>query len=84
MEVKNIEETRVKFLAWNQTQFFFILIETNSLIQGTKSLKILVTSPHFSDALATSWSQFRTLKNPFKYLLNTGFVKASGLSKCGK
>ena len=71
VEVKNFEERRDKFLAWNpKTKFsdlkrnkllerWFKMLKVSHLM--ATSLKILITNTQFSVALVTSWSQFQTL-----------------------
>ena len=65
MEIENFDKTRVKFLVEIKHKIF----RFNSLSGHdakvshllTTNLEILVASTQFSLALATSWSQFRTL-----------------------
>ena len=64
MEIENFDKTRVKFLVEIKWEIF----RFNSLDMTLKvsrllatSFEILVANTQFSLALATSWSQFRTL-----------------------
>ena len=64
MEIENFDKTRAKFLVEIKRKIFrFNSLDTTLKVSRllVTSFEILVANTQFSLALATSWSQFRTL-----------------------
>ena len=65
MEIENFDKTRVKFLVEIKREIFRFNSLGDTTLKVSRllatSLEILVANTQFSLALATSWSQFRTL-----------------------
>ena len=73
MEIENFDKTRVKFLIEIKHEIFrFNSLDTTLKLSHllAPSFEILVGNTQFSLALATSWSQFRTLPNLYNNVNN--------------